>query len=240
MTGVGRNGEGQAQVREAGHRVQWRVLGAGLAVGVCAWGSWCWRAASWWCVFVPAGRGQGEACKQSVLERRASRCCRPLPELPPQGYSWAEDKEHCEEYGRMLNADPTKVSQRAKKRGLPQVGGRVDGWVWGWQRSFTGTGELAGRPGGAAPAACLRAPAAQCAGVRELPSRRCKRQLSLWVHCTATADWVPMMKLAHPQLAYPTPLTYPPVHPLALACAADGHAGRGKPLRGDPGGGRGV
>jgi tRNA-splicing ligase RtcB len=39
-----------------------------------------------------------------------------------EGYSWAEDKEHCEEYGRMLNADPTKVSKRAKKRGLPQLG----------------------------------------------------------------------------------------------------------------------
>ena len=38
-----------------------------------------------------------------------------------QGYSWAEDKEHCEEYGRMLQADPSKVSSRAKKRGLPQV-----------------------------------------------------------------------------------------------------------------------
>lgn len=38
-----------------------------------------------------------------------------------QGYAWAEDKEHCEEYGRMLQADPSKVSQRAKKRGLPQV-----------------------------------------------------------------------------------------------------------------------
>jgi len=37
------------------------------------------------------------------------------------GYSWAEDKEHCEEYGRMLSADPSKVSTRAKKRGLPQV-----------------------------------------------------------------------------------------------------------------------
>eukprot|EP00889_Picochlorum_renovo_P000364 jgi/Picre1/27394/NNA_000361.t1 len=32
-----------------------------------------------------------------------------------EGYSWAEDKEHCEEYGRMLNADPSKVSARAKK-----------------------------------------------------------------------------------------------------------------------------
>ena len=39
-----------------------------------------------------------------------------------EGYSWAEDKEHCEEYGRMLNADVTKVSARAKKRGLPQMG----------------------------------------------------------------------------------------------------------------------
>ncbi|XP_052778383.1 RNA-splicing ligase RtcB homolog [Mya arenaria] len=39
-----------------------------------------------------------------------------------EGYSWAEDKEHCEEYGRMLQADPSKVSPRAKKRGLPQLG----------------------------------------------------------------------------------------------------------------------
>lgn len=39
-----------------------------------------------------------------------------------EGYSWAEDKEHCEEYGRMLQADPSKVSDRAKKRGLPQLG----------------------------------------------------------------------------------------------------------------------
>lgn len=36
-----------------------------------------------------------------------------------EGYVWAEDKEHCEEYGRMLHADPSKVSLRAKKRGLP-------------------------------------------------------------------------------------------------------------------------
>uniref|UniRef100_A0A7R9TXY5 RNA-splicing ligase RtcB homolog n=1 Tax=Prasinoderma coloniale TaxID=156133 RepID=A0A7R9TXY5_9VIRI len=39
-----------------------------------------------------------------------------------EGYAWAEDKEHCEEYGRMLTADPNKVSTRAKKRGLPQMG----------------------------------------------------------------------------------------------------------------------
>jgi tRNA-splicing ligase RtcB len=39
-----------------------------------------------------------------------------------EGYAWAEDKEHCEEFGRMLSADPTKVTKRAKKRGLPQLG----------------------------------------------------------------------------------------------------------------------
>ena len=39
-----------------------------------------------------------------------------------EGYAWAEDKEHCEEFGRMLTADPSKVSRRAKKRGLPQLG----------------------------------------------------------------------------------------------------------------------
>lgn len=39
-----------------------------------------------------------------------------------EGYAWPEDKEHCEEFGRMLQADPTKVSLKAKKRGLPQLG----------------------------------------------------------------------------------------------------------------------
>jgi tRNA-splicing ligase RtcB len=38
-----------------------------------------------------------------------------------EGYACAEDKEHCEEYGRMLQADPNKVSIKAKKRGFPQV-----------------------------------------------------------------------------------------------------------------------
>eukprot|EP00958_Prasinococcus_capsulatus_P000774 scaffold55_cov401-Prasinococcus_capsulatus_cf.AAC.4 len=33
-----------------------------------------------------------------------------------EGYSWAEDKEHCEEYGRMLSADPNKVCNRCHSR----------------------------------------------------------------------------------------------------------------------------
>lgn len=39
-----------------------------------------------------------------------------------EGYAWKEDREHCEERGRMANADSTRVSTRAKKRGLPQLG----------------------------------------------------------------------------------------------------------------------
>uniref|UniRef100_A0AC35TP70 3'-phosphate/5'-hydroxy nucleic acid ligase n=1 Tax=Rhabditophanes sp. KR3021 TaxID=114890 RepID=A0AC35TP70_9BILA len=39
-----------------------------------------------------------------------------------EGYSWPEDKEHCEEYGRMIQADATQVTTRAKKRGMPQLG----------------------------------------------------------------------------------------------------------------------
>jgi hypothetical protein len=38
------------------------------------------------------------------------------------GYAWEEDKAHCEEYGRMETADPKCVSNRAKKRGLKQLG----------------------------------------------------------------------------------------------------------------------
>ena len=45
-----------------------------------------------------------------------------IPFLHSASYAWAEDKEHCEEYGRMLNADASKVSARARKRGLPQLG----------------------------------------------------------------------------------------------------------------------
>ena len=33
----------------------------------------------------------------------------PHPYSSREGYAWAEDKEHCEEYGRMLNANPAKV-----------------------------------------------------------------------------------------------------------------------------------
>jgi tRNA-splicing ligase RtcB len=39
-----------------------------------------------------------------------------------EGYSWKEDKDHCEELGCMRGADASQVSRRAKTRGLPQLG----------------------------------------------------------------------------------------------------------------------
>ncbi len=38
------------------------------------------------------------------------------------GYGWESDLEHTEEKGRMKNADSSFVSQKAKKRGAPQLG----------------------------------------------------------------------------------------------------------------------
>jgi tRNA-splicing ligase RtcB len=42
--------------------------------------------------------------------------------LIDRGLGWSGDEEHCEELGRMKNADPAKVSATAKKRGLTQIG----------------------------------------------------------------------------------------------------------------------
>ena len=42
--------------------------------------------------------------------------------LIDQGFGWPEDTEHCEERGRIEGADPSRVSQTAKKRGLSQIG----------------------------------------------------------------------------------------------------------------------
>src|SRR4030042_1878512 len=39
-----------------------------------------------------------------------------------QGYGWQDDLTSCEENGRMRTADPSKVDQRAKQRGAPQLG----------------------------------------------------------------------------------------------------------------------
>ncbi len=38
------------------------------------------------------------------------------------GYGYKEDAEVCEENGQMMNAEPSKVSETARKRGAPQLG----------------------------------------------------------------------------------------------------------------------
>ena len=35
---------------------------------------------------------------------------------------WPEDQEHCEELGHLLDADSTIISDRAKSRGINQIG----------------------------------------------------------------------------------------------------------------------
>jgi tRNA-splicing ligase RtcB len=73
------------------------------------------------CKNVPSGAGRAGRLDLSNDE---------LQELLTKGIDWAkangyaskEDKLHTEEDGRMAKADPSKVSETAIKRGLPQVG----------------------------------------------------------------------------------------------------------------------
>lgn len=62
---------------------------------------WCMY---WWCVY---GQHMVNTHGQHMVNA--------------QGYSWTEDKEFCEEFGRMQGANPAAVSDRAKKRGIMQV-----------------------------------------------------------------------------------------------------------------------
>ena len=71
---------------------------------------------------VPSGLGS--------RRRDFSLSPRDLDQLAVEGVQWlidrglgrAEDAEHCEEGGCMKNADPSKVSPTARKRGLTQIG----------------------------------------------------------------------------------------------------------------------
>jgi tRNA-splicing ligase RtcB len=70
---------------------------------------------------VPSGVGRGSKLKLNKSE---------LNEILRKGAQWAvekgygvkEDYLHTEEHGRLENADPANVSERAKSRGLPQLG----------------------------------------------------------------------------------------------------------------------
>ncbi len=70
---------------------------------------------------VPSGAGRGGNIRLSysdldkLLEEGAAW-------MVKNGYGRPEDLNHCEESGTIDGADPAAVSDRAKKRGLPQVG----------------------------------------------------------------------------------------------------------------------
>lgn len=70
---------------------------------------------------VPSGLGQGRQVKidlsslDKILEGGAQR-------LVEQGYGEKEDIENCETEGKLQQADPSMVSDRAKNRGRDQVG----------------------------------------------------------------------------------------------------------------------
>ncbi|HDZ54219.1 MAG TPA: RtcB family protein [Candidatus Nealsonbacteria bacterium] len=70
---------------------------------------------------VPSGLGQGRQIKidfsslNKILEGGAQR-------LVEQGYGEKEDIENCETEGKLQQADPSMVSDRAKNRGRDQVG----------------------------------------------------------------------------------------------------------------------
>ena len=70
---------------------------------------------------VPAGVGQGGRIKVSrkdiddVLVDGARWAVK-------NGYGWDDDLEYMEEHGRFAGADPSLVSDNAKKRGMPQLG----------------------------------------------------------------------------------------------------------------------
>ncbi len=70
---------------------------------------------------VPSGAGRGGYVRASYqdLERILREGAAWMVE---KGYGQPEDLTHCEENGAIDGADPDAVSDRAKKRGLPQVG----------------------------------------------------------------------------------------------------------------------
>ena len=70
---------------------------------------------------IPVGVGAGGdiPCTMQELDRLLSDG---VDWAIDKGFAWKEDKDHCEEEGRMDTADPKCVSHRAKKRGLKQLG----------------------------------------------------------------------------------------------------------------------
>jgi tRNA-splicing ligase RtcB len=71
---------------------------------------------------IPSGLGSSR--KNFKLNRREldNLVTQGIPWLIERDMGWIEDAEHCEEKGCMKDANPEKISDRAKHRGLAQVG----------------------------------------------------------------------------------------------------------------------
>jgi tRNA-splicing ligase RtcB len=75
-------------------------------------------------IFAKVPSGLGSRRKDFILSHRDldRLAIEGVQWLIDRGLGWAGDAEHCEEGGCMKNADPSKVSPTAKKRGLTQIG----------------------------------------------------------------------------------------------------------------------
>ena len=71
---------------------------------------------------VPSGLGSRRKNLSISLSELDRIVTEGTPRIVEQGFGWPEDVDHCEENGRMELADPDKVSNTAKKRGLTQIG----------------------------------------------------------------------------------------------------------------------
>ncbi|KAL4428526.1 hypothetical protein ABPG75_002615 [Micractinium tetrahymenae] len=70
---------------------------------------------------IPVGVGEAGAVKLSKADLEAV-LGEGMRWTERRGISWPEDRQCCEEGGCFASADPSKVSDRAKKRGLVQLG----------------------------------------------------------------------------------------------------------------------
>ncbi len=70
---------------------------------------------------VPSGVGVGSKLRLTKMEQDKA-VVEGVEWAIERGYGWPEDMQHMEDFGRMAEANPDKVSSKAKERGLSQLG----------------------------------------------------------------------------------------------------------------------
>jgi tRNA-splicing ligase RtcB len=71
---------------------------------------------------VPSGLGSSRKDAKISHQELDRIVTEGVPHVVDQGFGWPDDIKHCEENGHMKQADPDKVSNTAKSRGLGQIG----------------------------------------------------------------------------------------------------------------------